>query len=51
MPDSDLPLDARNPAHSNGRVKILVTGLGRVQPNWPTGMLARSKIRRRWLRP
>ena len=38
--DSDLPLDARNPAHSNGRVKILVTGLGRVQPNWPTGMLA-----------
>jgi uncharacterized protein (TIGR03437 family) len=38
--DSDLPLDARNPAHSNGRVKILVTGLGKVQPNWPTGMLA-----------
>jgi uncharacterized protein (TIGR03437 family) len=38
--DSDLPLDARNPAHSNGRVKILATGLGKVQPNWPTGMLA-----------
>ena len=38
--DSDLPLDARNTAHSNGRVKILATGLGRVQPNWPTGMLA-----------
>jgi hypothetical protein len=26
--DSDLPLDARNPAHSNGRLKILATGLG-----------------------
>ena len=38
--DSDLPLDARNPAHSNGRLKILATGLGQVQPNWPTGMLA-----------
>jgi uncharacterized protein (TIGR03437 family) len=38
--DSDLPLDARNAAHSNGRVKILATGLGKVQPNWPTGMQA-----------
>ncbi len=38
--DSDLPLDGRNPAHSNGRVKILATGLGKVQPTWPTGMLA-----------
>jgi uncharacterized protein (TIGR03437 family) len=38
--DSDLPLDGRNPAHSNGRVKILATGLGKVQPNWPTGMQA-----------
>ena len=38
--DSDLPLDARNAAHSNGRVKILATGLGRVQPNWPTGVQA-----------
>jgi uncharacterized protein (TIGR03437 family) len=38
--DSDLPLDERNPAHSNGRVKILATGLGKVQPNWPTGMQA-----------
>jgi len=38
--DSDLPLDGRNTAHSNGRVKILATGLGKVQPNWPTGMQA-----------
>jgi uncharacterized protein (TIGR03437 family) len=38
--DSDLPLDGRNPAHSNGRVKILATGLGRVLPNWPTGVPA-----------
>ncbi len=38
--DSDLPLDGRNTAHSNGRVRILATGLGKVQPNWPTGMPA-----------
>jgi len=38
--DSDLPLDARNAAHSNGRIKILATGLGKVQPNWPTGIQA-----------
>jgi uncharacterized protein (TIGR03437 family) len=38
--DSDLPLDARNPAHANGSVKILATGLGKVSPNWPTGMPA-----------
>jgi|SRR5208283_4817970 len=38
--DSDLPLDGRNPAHSNGRVKILATGLGKVLPNWPAGVQA-----------
>ncbi len=38
--DSDLPLDARNAAHSNGRVRILATGLGKVQPNWPAGIQA-----------
>jgi len=38
--DSDLKLDGRNPAHSNGRVKILVTGLGKVLPNWPAGVPA-----------
>lgn len=38
--DSDMPLDARNPAHPNGRVKIIATGLGKVQPEWPTGTQA-----------
>jgi len=38
--DSDLPLDGRNAAHSSGRIKILSTGLGKVQPNWPTGVPA-----------
>ena len=38
--DGDLPLDARNPAHANGSVKILATGLGKVSPNWPTGVPA-----------
>jgi uncharacterized protein (TIGR03437 family) len=35
--DTGLPLDGRNPAHSNGRVQIMATGLGRVRPNWPSG--------------
>ena len=35
--DSGLPLDGGNPAHSNGRVQIMVTGLGKVRPNWPSG--------------
>ncbi|SPF38730.1 conserved exported hypothetical protein [Candidatus Sulfopaludibacter sp. SbA4] len=38
--DSGLPLDLRSPAHSNGRLQIWATGLGKVQPNWPTGMPA-----------
>jgi len=38
--DSGLPLDARNTAHSNGRVQIWATGLGKVRPDWPTGMAA-----------
>jgi uncharacterized protein (TIGR03437 family) len=38
--DSGLLLDGRNPAHSNGRVQILATGLGRVRPDWPTGLPA-----------
>ncbi len=29
-----------NPAHSRGRVQILATGLGRVNPDWPTGIAA-----------
>jgi len=38
--DSGLPLDLRSPAHSNGRLQIWATGLGKVRPNWPTGMPA-----------
>ena len=38
--DTGLPLDGRNPAHSNGRVQIMATGLGKVRPNWPSGMAA-----------
>jgi uncharacterized protein (TIGR03437 family) len=38
--DSGLPIDARNTAHSNGRVEIMATGLGKVTPDWPTGLAA-----------
>lgn len=38
--DSGLQIDGRNPAHSNGRMQILATGLGRVRPDWPTGQQA-----------
>lgn len=38
--DTDLPLNLRNAAHSNGRVAILATGLGRVRPDWPAGVAA-----------
>jgi uncharacterized protein (TIGR03437 family) len=38
--DSGLPIDARNMAHSNGRVQIMATGLGKVRPDWPTGLPA-----------
>ncbi len=36
--DSGVMLDAMNPAHSRGRIQILATGLGRVNPDWPTGL-------------
>lgn len=35
--DTGLPLDGRNAAHSNGRVQVMATGLGKVRPNWPNG--------------
>jgi uncharacterized protein (TIGR03437 family) len=38
--DTGLPLDTRNTAHSNGRIQILATGLGRVRPDWPTNLPA-----------
>lgn len=38
--DTGLPIDAHNTAHSNGRMQIWATGLGRVHPDWPTGLPA-----------
>jgi uncharacterized protein (TIGR03437 family) len=36
--DTGLLLDAMNPAHSRARIQVLATGLGRVNPDWPTGL-------------
>jgi len=33
-------VDAGNPARAGGLVQILASGLGRVTPNWPVGMVA-----------
>jgi uncharacterized protein (TIGR03437 family) len=38
--DTGLLLDARNAAKSGARVQVFATGLGRVNPDWPTGMQA-----------
>jgi uncharacterized protein (TIGR03437 family) len=38
--DSGLMLDPRNAAHSNARIQIFATGLGKVSPDWPTGLAA-----------
>jgi uncharacterized protein (TIGR03437 family) len=38
--DTGVMLDAMTPAHSHGRIQILSTGLGRVTPDWPTGLAA-----------
>jgi uncharacterized protein (TIGR03437 family) len=38
--DTGLAVDGTNTAHSNGRLQIMTTGLGRVRPDWPTGMQA-----------
>lgn len=38
--DTGLVLDAGAPARSGARLQILATGLGRVQPEWPTGLAA-----------
>jgi uncharacterized protein (TIGR03437 family) len=37
---SGVMLDATKPAHPNGRIQVLATGLGRVTPDWPTGLAA-----------
>lgn len=38
--DTNLPLDLRNAAHSNGRIAVLATGLGKVRPDWQGGVPA-----------
>lgn len=38
--DSGLMLDGSRTAHSGSRIQILMTGLGKVRPDWPTGMAA-----------
>jgi uncharacterized protein (TIGR03437 family) len=38
--DTGVQLDALNPARSGMRVQLLATGLGRVLPDWPTGLAA-----------
>jgi len=38
--DRGLLLDAMTPARSDARIQILATGLGRVQPEWPTWLAA-----------
>jgi len=38
--DSGLMLDASRPARPNTRVEIIATGLGRVTPDWPSGVAA-----------
>ena len=37
---SGLLLDSRSPAKSAARVQVFATGLGRTQPEWPSGMAA-----------
>ncbi len=37
---SGLLLDTRNPAHAGAHVLVFATGLGRVRPDWPTGLAA-----------
>ena len=37
---SGVMLDAATPARAGSRVQILATGLGRVRPDWPTGLAA-----------
>jgi uncharacterized protein (TIGR03437 family) len=38
--ESGLLLDSRNAAKSGSRLLVFATGLGRVNPDWPTGMQA-----------
>jgi len=42
--DNGVLLDAMHPAHSHARIQILATGLGQVQPAWPTGLPAPADV-------
>jgi uncharacterized protein (TIGR03437 family) len=49
--DNGVLLDAMHPAHSHARIQILATGLGSVQPSWPTGLPAPADIPHRVAAP
>ena len=38
--ESGVTIDAMNPARAGTKIQILATGLGRVRPDWPTGLAA-----------
>ena len=38
--EQGIMLDATNPAHSGTSIQILASGLGRVTPEWPSGLAA-----------
>jgi uncharacterized protein (TIGR03437 family) len=38
--DTGLMLGVHNSAHSNSRIQVIATGLGKVRPEWPTGVAA-----------
>ena len=38
--ETGLMLDPMNPVHSNAHIQVLMTGLGRVRPDWPSGTAA-----------
>ena len=38
--DTGMMLEGLNAARSGARVQVLATGLGRVEPAWPTGLAA-----------
>jgi uncharacterized protein (TIGR03437 family) len=38
--DSSVMLDRMTPAHAGARLQVLATGMGRVKPDWPTGLAA-----------
>jgi uncharacterized protein (TIGR03437 family) len=43
MNEDGILLDSTKPAQANARIQVLATGLGRVTPDWPTGLAAPLK--------